>query len=55
MKKIFRSKTIWASLGTIITSIGLIVTGEQELQEFFIGILGFVFLILRFKTNKGIE
>lgn len=55
MKKIFKSKTIWASLGTILTSVGLLVTGEQELQEFFIGILGFVFLVLRFKTDKGIE
>ena len=54
-KTIFQSKTLWMSLATICTGIGMYVAGEQELQELVIISVGSVFAVLRFFTNKGIE
>ena len=54
-KKIFQSKTFWTGIGTILTSVGLLVSGEATMQEFIIGIVGFVFIVLRMVTNTGIE
>lgn len=54
-KKLIYSKTFWAGMGTIITSIGFLVSGEQELQEFIMGVVGFIFIVLRMVTNQPIK
>jgi len=54
-KNIFKSKTIWTGIGTILTSVGLLVSGEATLQEFIIGVVGFVFIVLRMVTCTGIR
>lgn len=54
-KKLIHSKTFWTGMGTIITSIGFLVSGEQELQEFVLGVVGFVFIVLRMVTNSPIK
>ena len=54
-KKLIHSKTFWTGMGTIVTSIGFLVSGEATLQEFLIGVMGFVFIVLRMVTNKPIK
>ena len=54
-KKLIYSKTFWTGMGTIVTSIGFLVSGEATLQEFLIGVMGFVFIVLRMVTNKPIK
>lgn len=53
-KKWYYSKTLWASLGTIVTSVGMLLTGEQELTEWVIGALGIAFAYLRTITEEGL-
>lgn len=53
-KKIWTSKTLWASLVTILTGLGMYFTGEAELQEITISIVGAVFAILRMVTTDPI-
>jgi len=50
-KKWYTSKTLWASIVTIVTGIGMLATGEQDLQEVLIVIIGAVFAYLRTITN----
>ena len=54
MKKFFQSKTIWAGLATIMTGVGMYVSGEQSLQELVMASVGFIFIILRMVTSKAI-
>ena len=54
-KKLIHSKTFWTGMGTIVTSIGFLVSGEATLQEFLIGVMGFVFIVLRMVTNQPIK
>ena len=54
MKSILKSKAFWAGLGTVFTGIGLYFSGEQNLQELIISIIGVVFVILRLYTNKSV-
>jgi len=53
-KKIWGSKTLWAALVTILTGLGMYFTGEAELQEITITIVGAVFAILRLITSEPI-
>lgn len=55
MKSIFQSKTFWSGIATIATGIGLYASGEQELQELIISVVGFVFIILRCYTTTSVE
>jgi len=54
MKSILKSKVFWTGLGTVFTGIGLYFSGEQNLQELIISIIGVVFVILRLYTNKSV-
>lgn len=51
-KHILQSKTLWVSLATVMTGIGMFVSGEQEMQELALTLLGVVFTILRLVTDK---
>ena len=53
-KAFFHSKTLWASLATVVTGIGLLMTGEKNIEEVAIMILGAVFAVLRVWTDKPI-
>ena len=55
IKQLFKSKTMWTSLATICTGIGLYVSGEQNLQELAISIVGVVFGFLRLITEEPIS
>lgn len=55
MKKFFQSKTIWTGLATIMTGIGMYVSGEQQLQELTMSFVGFIFIILRLVTSTSIS
>ena len=54
-KTVLQSKTIWMGLATICTGVGLFVSGEQNLQELLIAVMGVVFTTLRFYTNLPIK
>lgn len=51
----WQSKTIWVSLATICTGVGLFFSGEQELQEVVIAAVGAIFAILRVMTDKPVK
>ena len=53
-KKIWASKTLWARLVTILTGLGMYFTGEAEIQEITITVIGAVFAILRLITSEPI-
>lgn len=53
-KKWYLSKTLWISLAAICTGIGTYVTGEQNLQELMLAVMGAVFAILRLFTNSSV-
>ena len=53
--KLLKSKTLWAGLATICTGLGMYFTGEQSLQELSVAILGVVFTVLRFFTDKPLN
>lgn len=53
-KKIWASKTLWASLVTILTGLGMYFTGEAALEEIAISAVGAVFAILRLITTDPI-
>ncbi len=55
MKKYIHSKTLWVALGTIVTSVGMLVTGDATLTEWVIGALGVAFGYLRTVTSTGVE
>ena len=42
-KSIYKSKTFWMALATIMSGIGMYVSGEQELQELLVAVIGAVF------------
>jgi len=54
IKPILTSKTFWASVVTVVTGTGMYCTGEQNLQELLIAIIGAVFGYLRTVTDKGV-
>jgi len=54
-KKWYYSKTLWAALGTIVTSVGLLLTGEQTAMEWLVGALGVLFAYLRTITSEGLR
>lgn len=52
MKNIFKTKTFWTGAGSVVTGIGLIVTGNKAegLQMIF---TGFGMIFLRRAINRG--
>jgi len=51
-KYFLKSKTLWVSLAAICSGIGLYFSGEQELQELTISVVGAIFAVLRLVTSK---
>jgi len=54
LSQLAKSKTLWMGLATICTGLGLFFSGEQTMQELSIAILGVIFSILRFNTDKDL-
>jgi hypothetical protein len=54
MKNPLQSKTFWLGITTIVGGLAAYFTGEQELQEMVIAVIGGVFTIIRFFTNQSI-
>ena len=60
MKKVqsklwFKSKTLWTSLATIATGVGLYFSGERSIEDIFIMGIGIVFAYLRTITDTQIK
>lgn len=53
-KALIHSKTFWASVAAVATGLGTYFTGEQDLQELVLVIVGAIFGVLRLFTNKPI-
>ena len=54
MKTWYKSKTLWASVITIISGLAAFLTGEQEAQEVVITVVGALFGLLRLVTDKHV-
>jgi len=49
-----KSKSIWAGLSQIVIGLGLYFTGEQSLNEMFLGASGIIMIIFRLITTESI-
>lgn len=54
IKKLAKSKTIWAGIIQIITGLSLYFTGEQALTEVLFGASGIMMIIFRLITTESI-
>jgi len=54
LKKMLRSKSIWAGLTQIVAGLGLYFTGEQGLNELFLSGSGIVMIIFRIVTTESL-
>ena len=54
LKKMLKSKSIWAGLSQIVIGLGLYLTGEQSLNEMFLGASGIIMIIFRLITTESI-
>jgi len=54
LKKMLKSKSIWAGLSQIVIGLGLYFTGEQSLNEMFLGASGIIMIIFRLITTESI-
>jgi len=54
-KHILKSKTFWVGMSTICTGLGLFFSGEQQLQELSISVVGVVFTVLRLVTSSPVK
>jgi len=50
----YLSKTLWAGLATICTGLGMYFSGEQQLQELAVVVVGVIFSVLRLFTEKSV-
>lgn len=55
VKKMLKSKTVWAGIVATVAGFGMFMTGEQTLSEFLLGANGVLAIVLRLMTNQGIE
>ncbi len=55
VKKLWTSKTFWASVISIVTGISMFATGEQSLQELTPVLMGAIFGILRLVTKDPVS
>ena len=53
-QQLLKSKTLWVSLATICTSLGMFFSGEQDMQELSLAVVGVIFGIVRFYTDKSL-
>lgn len=54
-KEILKSKVLWTGLATICGGIGMFFSGEQNLQELLVVVIGVVFTVLRFFTGVPLK
>jgi len=54
-KHILKSKTFWSGISTICLGLGLFFSGEQDLQELSISVVGVIFTVLRLVTNSPVK
>ena len=54
LKKLLKSKTVWAGLIQVITGVSLYFTGEQSLHEIILGANGILMIIFRLITTESI-
>jgi len=54
-KSYLKSKTLWASLATVVTGLGLYFTGDGSVEEALLAVVGGVFAILRLVTDTKLK
>lgn len=54
-KSVLKSKTMWASIATVATGIGMYFAGEQSMQELLVSLIGVIFGVLRFVTDEPVR
>lgn len=54
LKKLLRSKSVWAGISQIVAGLGLYFTGEQSVNELFLGASGIIMIIFRLITTESI-
>jgi hypothetical protein len=55
LQKLLKSKSIWAGLAQIVACVGLYFTGEQNLQELFLGASGIVMIVFRMISHDSVQ
>jgi hypothetical protein len=55
IKKMLKSKTVWAGIIQIVTAISLFFTGEQNSHELLFGASGILMIIMRIITTQPLE
>ena len=55
LKQMLRSKSIWAGISQIVVGLGLYCTGEQSLNELFLGASGVIMIMFRLITTESID
>ena len=55
VKPYLKSRTLWASLATIVTGLGLYFTGDGSVEEALIAVIGGIFAILRLDTSTKLK
>jgi len=54
IKQCLKSKTIWAGISQIVAGLGLYFTGEQTVQELFLGASGVIMIVFRLITTESL-
>jgi len=54
LKKMLKSKSMWAGISQVVAGLGLYFTGEQSLNELFLGASGMIMIIFRLITTESI-
>jgi len=55
LKQILKSKSIWAGISQVVAGLGLYFTGEQSLNELFLGASGIIMIVFRLITTESIK
>lgn len=55
IKKMLRSKTVWAGLAQIVTALGMYFTGEQSAHELLFGASGVLMIVFRMISHNSIK
>ena len=55
LKKLLKSKSVWAGVTQVVAGLGLYFTGEQSLNELFLGASGIIQIIFRIITTSAIK
>jgi len=55
IKAWYTSKTVAMATATILSGLATYITGERSLEELTLVIIGAVFMVLRFVTDKPVK